>query len=420
MQLETVSKQPSNTGDTAAELSAVKITNATCVLPDRILKDGSVEIADGKIKSISGEVCAANLPEINIQGAYLLPGLVDLHMDVLDKFIEPRPNTQLPLDIGMIELDKVLVNAGITTPFLCLALVNPGSRKRALRNKEFVEKVLATIEKLGTRLEIRPKIHVRLDVLNHDDFEFVTGLIEKGQVDLLSVMDHTPGQGQFQDFETYLSIMTRYSNRSEESLLEYVKFREGLSLTSDEKQLLRFVEHARKKGLIIASHDDDTHEKVDWAKTLGCTVSEFPINNKALRYAHNEGLSTIVGSPNIVFGGSHSNNLNAIDAIETGCADALCSDYLPLSVLHSIFILVKKQGMDLPQAVRMASLAPANMSGIGDITGSIEKGKKADMCIVTCEDGLPRVKGVIKEGRILMLEEKIIMPFIQNKKGGGK
>jgi alpha-D-ribose 1-methylphosphonate 5-triphosphate diphosphatase PhnM len=62
-----------------------------------------------------------------------MPGIIDLHSDALEKYIEPRPGTVFPMDIALQEFDKTLVSFGISTMYYCVAMVNIDNYGRDLQ-----------------------------------------------------------------------------------------------------------------------------------------------------------------------------------------------------------------------------------------------------------------------------------------------
>lgn len=55
---------------------------------------------------------------------------------------------------------------------------------------------------------------------------------------------------------------------------------------------------ARDHGIALASHDDDSIEKVNFLKDLGAAVCEFPITLKAATEARRLGMATALVAPN--------------------------------------------------------------------------------------------------------------------------
>ena len=225
-------------------------------------------------------------------------------------------------------------------------------------------------------------------------------MIAQGLAHEISFMDHSPGQGQYRNLEIYQKTIRKYHGREIEELgfekvLEMQRNKKTLSF-EQLKELCRF---AHENGVAVASHDDDTLEKLDINREIGVDISEFPINLEAAKYARSLGFATVVGAPNILLGGSHSGNMSAAEAIQAGCADILCSDYYPPAILHSIFAMHLKYGVPLPEMVKKATLNPAVAMGLGQDYGSIEPGKKADLLVIGILDGYPVITHVLVDGR---------------------
>jgi len=134
---------------------------------------------------------------------------------------------------------------------------------------------------------------------------------------------------------------------------------------------------------------------------LGVDICEFPINMETAMHAAKLGQFVVGGASNILRGGSLSGNLNIQDAVLNGSVNGLCSDYYPPAILHSIIKLNQECGMPLPQSVNLATLNPAKATGLNKHTGSIEKGKDADLLIVKIVDGLPMVTHTIVKGKVM-------------------
>ena len=125
------------------------------------------------------------------------------------------------------------------------------------------------------------------------------------------------------------------------------------------EQLALAADMAVQAGIPIASHDDDSLEKLDYVtQSLHARICEFPVELSVAKEARRRGMSVVVGATNVLMGRSHSNNLSAREAIENGCADILVSDYFPAAILHGVFKLWEDGLLSLPQAVNMATLKP--------------------------------------------------------------
>ena len=247
---------------------------------------------------------------------------------------------------------------------------------------------------------IHHRFHLRIEIDNLDAYDIAKAMIAQGLAHEISFMDHSPGQGQYRNLEIYQKTIRKYHGREIEELgfekvLEMQRNKKTLSF-EQLKELCRF---AHENGVAVASHDDDTLEKLDINREIGVDISEFPINLEAAKYARSLGFATVVGAPNILLGGSHSGNMSAAEAIQAGCADILCSDYYPPAILHSIFAMHLKYGVPLPEMVKKATLNHAVAMGLGQDYGSIEPGKKADLLVIGILDGYPVITHVLVDGR---------------------
>ncbi|MBI5592697.1 MAG: alpha-D-ribose 1-methylphosphonate 5-triphosphate diphosphatase [Deltaproteobacteria bacterium] len=371
------------------------ITNARVVTPEGVREGVSVQVENGRIVAIS-EASRPGDREIDAGGNYLFPGFVDMHSDAIEKGIEPRPNTFFPVDIAVFELDKKIASCGITTMYHSLSFAE---HEVGLRNNSTAAGIIREINQFSHKLKVNTKIHARFEITDHVAVPFLEELIRDNQINLFSFMDHSPGQGQFQDiisFKNYFGPVYAKSDAEMDGIIER-------KLEAKKNDAPRFVAHligvCRERGIAIASHDDDSREKIDWLKKMEIGMTEFPVNIKAVRAARELGIRVCLGSPNVVRGQSQSSNLSAREAIRSGFGDILCSDYSPMTMLHAVFTLERLGILPLHEAINMVSLNPAHAVGISDHTGSLETGKDADMVLVDYSDDFPRVLKTFVAGR---------------------
>ncbi len=368
------------------------ITNAKIVTPDEIL-EGSVVVEEGKITEIVGGVIRRNSDDIiDAKSRYLLPGLVDIHGDDLEMEINPRPRVRFPIDFALINQDRKTAGCGITTKLHAIAYFEDELKERYPRKSK---EILGAINKLKCRLLVNHYVHARCEISS--DLSDVLDIIDDPCVRLVSIMDHTPGQGQFKNFEDYKVYHKRIYGLKEDEIEELVKKKREYDKIDN---LTRVVNKTRRNNIPIASHDDDTAEKVDVMHQMGAQISEFPLTLEAAKRAKELGMTVSMGAPNVVRGGSSTGNLSAQEAMRKGLVEVLCSDYNPTSMLYAPFVLAKKGLLRLSEAVNMVSLNPAKAIGM-DTIGSIEVGKRADMVLIDEMDGIPLVLKTIVNGRLI-------------------
>lgn len=383
-------------------MSSLNILNGKVVTPEGVLDACTIVIKNGIIHSLSNEVSDQEDIEsestIDANGCYVLPGIIDLHTDAMDVEIIPRPGADFPIEVAFHELERKMAGCGITTAFHSMYMGYEAAEKNA-RSKYPREEVFERVYRCAQQAtHINNKIHLRYELPGTYHYDLVLETIEKGYVDLLSVMDHTPGQGQVKS-ERFIEFKVKHEEMSREDAVQLLAEEQAKDRIGGEK-LVHLINCAADKNIPVASHDDDSIEKVEKFFEMGVNISEFPINMEAAQRAKELGMWTIGGSSNILRGGSLSGNLDMTEGVKSGQIDAICSDYYPPAILHSIFKLYREGVLPLHEAVHLATLNPAKTVGLDGSIGSLEKGKNADLIIVDNRHNLPVVTHTIVNGHI--------------------
>ncbi len=371
------------------------------VLPDKVLDHGSVRIKNGIITDIKAGSAPGDVPSLS--GLTLIPGLIDLHGDMLERNVQPRPTARFPTEMGLIELDKRLAGCGITTAYAAISFAWKGND---LRTQESATEMIDKVNALNDLLLVDMKVHARFEITNPATAPILTDLLEQEKIQLVSVMDHTPGQGQYADVDRYISFMQKWLGVSPDSLgtmkdeiMEQVK---ANIIAEGEKErdwdiIAEVVKVASAHNIPVASHDDDTEAKVTRQKDIGVTISEFPVSVEAAQAARQHNMSVIMGAPNAYRGKSTSNNLSAMDAIQAGLVDILATDYYPASMIHTAFKLARDGVMPLNESIKLVSTNAADTMGLSN-RGRIEEGYAADLVLVHENERFPRVRGTLSGG----------------------
>ncbi|MFP4084276.1 MAG: alpha-D-ribose 1-methylphosphonate 5-triphosphate diphosphatase [Desulfonatronovibrio sp.] len=376
-----------------------QIVNARAVTREDILDRAIISVQDGKIADLSRDSRNLNkdLPVLDAGGAWVIPGFMDLHSDAIEKEIETRPGSCLPVEMAVAELDKKLAAAGVTTIFHSISFAE--KEYAILRTMDMAESIIRQIRAMQGQLSVKTRIHLRYEITNTESLPVITELIRNRQVDLVSIMDHTPGQGQFSTSEEFKKYYSAYFSRDEQEVLEIMEQRKAIRDSVGLKNACFVAEVCTENKVPLASHDDDSREKIDFIASLGAVISEFPINMEAMSLAREQGLMVAVGSPNIIRGGSHNNNLRAMDIIRAKGADIVCSDYVPSTLLHALFKIHSQCPMPLPEAVRLFSTNPAKAVNADASTGRLEPGLDADLLLVDSSLSYPRIIKTFVQGR---------------------
>lgn len=374
-------------------MNSLYLTGARVVLRDAVLEDATVLIEDGVIAAINPE-SGKDAQTVDLRGKTLIPGMIDLHCDALEKEVEPRPNVHFPLDFACAQADKRNAAAGVTTVFHALSFAN---EELGVRNNAFAAAVARAVHAWNPHGLVDNRVHCRYEVTDPSAPAILLELMAADEMHLLSVMDHSPGQGQFKDIAAYRSYLARTYKKSEGELDALVENKLAQAEGAMER-IRRLIATAQGKGIHVASHDDDTPEKVETLHALGVGISEFPINLESARAARERGMSTVFGAPNILRGKSQSGAIRAVDAVMAGVADCLCADYHPATLIVAVFRLPELAGVSLADAVRLVSANPARAAGLMD-RGEIAVGKRADLVSVAHINGLVQAGCVFSAGK---------------------
>jgi alpha-D-ribose 1-methylphosphonate 5-triphosphate diphosphatase len=368
--------------------------NAQIVLRDAVIT-GSVVVRDGTIAAIGDD--AASAPgAIDCEGDFLFPGLVELHTDNLEKHVTPRPAVHWPMRAAIMAHDAQIATSGVTTVFDALTIGDIwGNPTRALFLGEMVEALDAASAAGALRAEHR--LHLRAELSHSNLLATFERLAVNPRVDVVSLMDHTPGQRQFADlavYRRYYQGKNGLSDAEMDDLIDRHREAQRLYVAPNRERVLAI---AREQGFVLGSHDDACAAHIDEAAADGLTFTEFPTTPDAAEAARKRNIDILLGAPNVVRGGSHSGNVSAVDLARAGLIDILSSDYVPASLVHGVMVLHRQAGMPLPQAVATASANPAEAVGLDD-RGRIEIGRRADLVRVRAVDEVPVVRGVWRGG----------------------
>jgi len=387
--------------------NSLVLYNGNIVTDTQVINEHSVVIKDGIISAIVPNekvIDNGSIQYINCRNKYIMPGLIDIHSDSIEKIIVPRKGVKFDLAIALFEMDRQLAHQGITTIYHSLSM----SRTTICNNVRTItpEDIFSLCDLIATqnvyphRLLVNHRIHVRLELNTTDVYNDIIKYISKGFIHELSFMDHSPGQGQYRNIDTFKKVIKQqYGEIQEKQQNEIIKIcMEKKKLDVD--KLENLISLSRKMNIPVAYHDVESTEQVNWMVSKGIQICEFPLSSEVAKYAIDNGLYCVVGAPNVIMEKSHYNNASATELLSQKRADILCSDYFTPLLLQSVFKLNKKFGIPLPTALNFASINPAIAMGISAKYGSISKNKCADILVVDTSGVIPRVDVTIVGGII--------------------
>ena len=128
-------------------MTETTLANAKLVLPTEVIH-GAIRIENGHITAIDPGT-AVPKGAIDCEGDLVLPGLIELHTDNLERHIEPRPRVSWPHASAIIAHDGELASVGITTVFDALRVGSVVSNKKANYGeyaRQLADEILPLIE----------------------------------------------------------------------------------------------------------------------------------------------------------------------------------------------------------------------------------------------------------------------------------
>lgn len=372
--------------------------NAVLVLPDQLL-NGGLSVRDGLITDIIESTSSQSAQGVDCGGDYLLPGLIELHTDNMERHIIPRPKTFWPnVMAAAVAHDAEMAASGVTTVFDSVR-VGALQNEDKPQNKLFMalQEAIHNAHDAGA-FRINHRLHIRCELTDPNIMAALEPAADVPLLSLVSLMDHTPGQRQWRD----LDALRRHNSRSNrdaadiENMIQQRIEQGHKHVTKNRAAVIkRFENH---DNVVFASHDDTTKQHVLDGVNDGVQISEFPCSLEAARTAKQHGLFTIAGAPNVVRGGSHSGNVSASDLLDAKALDGLSSDYVPSSLLQAVFMISERSGWDLPKAAALVTANNASMANLSD-RGQLAIGLRADLIRVSLIGDTPIVKEVYVDGK---------------------
>jgi alpha-D-ribose 1-methylphosphonate 5-triphosphate diphosphatase len=372
------------------------LANAMLVLPNEVIH-GAICFQDGQIAAIDqgGAIPAGAL---DCEGDLVMPGLIELHTDNLERHIEPRPKVNWPHASAIIAHDGELASTGITTVFDALRVGSIISGKKPSYG-EYARTLADEILDLRSKgaLRISHFLHLRAEVCSETLISELAKFGPEDRIGIVSLMDHTPGQRQFRDVNQLRAYVRGKHGLSETEFQTHIAEQVGISTRLGPAHEAAAVSEARRFGAVLASHDDTTADHVAVSTRHGATFAEFPTTLEAATACRANGIKVMMGAPNLIRGGSHSGNVAAHNLAEVDLLDIVSSDYVPSALLSAALMLGDLWG-DVARGVRTVTSAPAGAVGLTD-RGALTPGARADVIRVARIGQSAALRGAWVKGR---------------------
>lgn len=369
--------------------------NAQLVLPDEVVT-GSLQLRDGQIVAIEP---GGNVPAnaVDCGGDMMMPGLIELHTDNLERHIQPRPKVDWPHASAIIAHDAELAGVGITTVFDAMRVGSVGDGSKG-GYKPYARGLASELLELREKnaLRISHFLHLRAEVCSETLVAELSDFNEEDRVGIVSLMDHTPGQRQFRDVSKLAQYVMGKHNLTPAEFDDHVAHLKDLRDRFGADHEAAAVAEAKRFGAVLASHDDTTADHVKTSADYGIGLAEFPTTVEAAQACHAHGIKVMMGAPNLIRGGSHSGNVAAHELAEMDLLDIVSSDYVPAALLMSAVLLGDLWG-DMARGIATVTRAPADAAGLSD-RGRLEIGARADLIRVSRIEGTPTVRETWVQG----------------------
>lgn len=365
---------------------------------ERLLPRGTVVFNRHKILHVyEGDKPQAADTASDVRGQLISAGLVDLHSDALEKCIEMRPGVFFDPEFALLNLDRRVAGCGITT--FCHA-VSFADNELGLRSCEEAEDLVRLIRRFAEspKATVRHLVHLRCEVSSTRTIDTAQRLVGEGLADLVSFMDHTPGQGQFKTLQAYINYYTETYKISQQQATIMADRKKELRHEGWQK-LSALARGLSEASVPILSHDDDSVEKVAFVNALGATAAEFPVTLVAAEAARERSMKVFMGAPNLIRGCSSNGHLRAIETIAGNVCDGLLSDYYPECLLQAPFVAAKTLNLRWEKTLRLATSSPGDYLGRQVGHGRLLPEMPADVVVIDCSGPWARVTQTWVQGK---------------------
>lgn len=369
---------------------STEVRHGRVVTPTGVIEDGCVLVRDGRIVRVGSAPTRRRSSGrlIDATDRVVMPGLIDLHGDDIEHQLHPRANASVDPRIALAMADRTNLASGVTTKFHAISFEETPAKNRTVDAAVELAETIAAADDLL----VDNRIHARCE-LSPESVSAVPDLLGSVPIDLVSVMHHTSGDGQLADGEAFTDLYVSEKGCTVDEAERLRDERESMSTETVRTWTRQLVGRLTNAGVVTAFHDVASPDSVEWMADLGIGVAEYPVTMAAIRRAAELGMTTAMGAPNLVRGGSLWDNLSAERAVRAGMLDVLCSDYHPPSLLTAVFV---ETGESLSDRVARVTRNPADAVGLSD-RGRVETGARADLIVVD-PDPVPTVDTVLVDG----------------------
>ena len=377
-----------------------QIINGHILTPQGWLKDGSVLISDGKILEISNsDLPIIGASQIDAKGMYIVPGFVSMHCHGGGghDFTEGTEK-------AFREAAAAHLQHGSTTIFPTLASTTFDNIRQAADTCQRIVDGDADTTIAGLHIE-GPYLSERMagmqwkEFLKNPDPEEYRPLVEAYScIDRWDISPELPGAHDFARYLTSKGILAAITHTEAEYPEIKEAFAAGFTHAAHFYNAMPGFHKRREykyEGTVESVYlmDDMSVEIIADGVHLPATILKLVYKLKGV-----EKTCLVTDSLKYAgYGGGDIHDPNIV--IEDGVCKLADHQTIAGSISTAdvlVRTMVKKAGIPLDDAVRMASETPARIIGVADRKGTLEKGKDADIVVL---DGDINVRCVFAKGK---------------------
>ncbi len=369
----------------------------------KILRDG--EMQQRSIGLAEGRLTRGPLPEVDLSGYLILPGIIDLHSDSFERHMAPRPQAPFPLAAGLASFDREAAAHGVTTAYMAQGWSWEGGS----RGPDYAEALMLALDSYRPQALTDLRLQIRAETHLIGDAARLIAAVRRHRIGYVVFNNHlVEGLHMARIAPIDFAVWARKVGKTAEELAAAI---EAASVRAKEvpRSLCKLAESFDAMGVLYGSHDDPDGETREFFSMIGAKIAEFPLTRRAAVAAHAMMSPVIMGAPNVVRGRSQAGNVSALALVADGICDVLVSDYHIPALPLAIWGLVDRGIMGLERAWALISSRPAEIMRLVD-RGRLEPGLRADLVVVN--EATREIEATICGGRLSYLSGEAARRFV--------
>ena len=349
-------------------LPPLRFTGAE-ILRDGALQRRSLAVAEGRITK-------GPLPEVDMRGYLLLPGLVDLACTSLQRHVAPGQSRRLDPALALDSLDREAAAHGVTTCWLTQGWSWAGG----LSDPDMAEAVLSALDTARPRLGTDLRIQLRCETHATDSADRLLAVVRRHGVGYVTFADTLTEA--LEAGPDGLAAAARQADRQPRA------HRAALEAAQDRRHdvprhLCRMADAFDEIGVVYGSHADPDGETRERFSMIGARIAELPGSRRAAAAARAMSNPVLLAAGELAGPGPAAGPA-VRDLVADGLCDALVSDGCPGALARAAFALADAGLCTLPEAWALVSSGPAGLLRLTD-RGRLDHGRRADIVAVNAE-----------------------------------